>query len=326
MARQTVPIQRYKGEMIQPRRPLWLPAHNYYVLTAAAGIGVFFLAWGVMQDAGEPTPWIFAGLLSSTVPVAAVLLREVYLRGARNRFRANQRRLDRSLHGLYGYAKHRAGGDKLTIEKNALILAEIKRKSEAANVLGRFAEGHLEVVDMCTEYIAAAERELPTVGAGSPRIAALTRGKDAASEAHHFHMLKWAEIESRMLTQEANSQVKSNERLETARKALGVLDFALNYYPHETALVESRSVLSEFVASIKLSQMIERAERATLRKNSGRALRHYRDALQFLERQKTATGERSAIAEQIEAEILRIEASAAKADVVRGGTGVRSDD
>src|SRR6478672_956585 len=101
---------------------------------------------------------------------------------------------------------------------------------------------------MCLEYMSAAERELPNVGVGSPRIAALSRGRDVAGQVHHFHLLQWAEIESRALTQEANGQVKQNERLETAHKAMGVVDYALNYYPHDRDLLDSKAVLSEFVA------------------------------------------------------------------------------
>ena len=307
MAKQTIPVQRYRGEMLRPRRPFWLPASNYYVLAVAAVIGVFFLAWGIMQDSGETTPWIPAGLISSAVLVGAVLLREVVLRSARNRFRADQRRLDQSLNGLYTPIRPRPQHDKLTLEKNAAIIAEIKRKSEAAKVLGKFAEGHREVVDLCIEYIAAADRELPLVGVGSPRIAALHRGKEIAGHVHHFHMLQWASIESRSLTQEANNHVKPSDRLETAQKALGVVDFALTHYPHDSDLRDSHTLLTEFVASIKLSHLIEKAERATFNGSNARAVKHYRDALFFLERQTQRTDEHESVTQRIEDAIARIE-------------------
>lgn len=291
--------------MRTPRRPFWLPASNYYVLAAATVIGVFFLAWGILQDGGEPSPWIAAGVLSSVVLIGAVFLREVVLRSARNRFRVDQRRLDHSLQGFYGPARNRDLPEKLTLEKNAAILAEIKRKSEAAKILGKFSEGHREVVDMCLEYMTAAERELPNVGAGSPRIAALSRGRDVASQVHHFHLLQWTEIESRSLTQAANGQVKVTERLETAQKALGVVDFALNYYPHDNDLLDSKAVLAEFVASIRLSHLIEKAERAAFKGSHDRALKHYKDALFFI-RQNSTDGEHGVISEKIETEIDRI--------------------
>src|SRR5829696_3723602 len=306
MAKQTLPVQRYRGEMQRPRRPFWLPASNYYVLAVATVTGVFFLAWGILQDGGEPSPWIAAGVISSGVLIGAVLLREVVLRSARNRFRANQRRLDQSLHGFYGNHRQRSLPDKLTLEKNAAILAEIKRKSDAAKVLGRFAEGHRDVVDMCLEYISAADRELPHVGVGSPRIAALNRGKDVANQVHHFHLLQWAEIEARTLTQEANSRTKVTERLQTAQKALGVVDYALNYYPHDRNLLDSKAVLGEFVASIKLSHLIEKAERAAFKGSHERALKHYKDALFILSHEDVKTDELDNFSRKIESEITRL--------------------
>jgi hypothetical protein len=155
--------------------------------------------------------------------------------------------------------------------------------------------------------MSAAERELPNVGVGSPRIAALTRGRDIVNQVHHFHLLRWAEIESRTLTKEANSQVKVGERLETAQKAVGVVDFALNYYPHDSDLLDSKAVLAEFVASIKLSHLIEKAERASFKGAHERALKHYKEAQFFLGRHKANSGEQAVVSQKIESEILRLE-------------------
>jgi len=306
MGNQLKPVQRYRGETLRPRRPFWLPASNFYILAVASVVGVFFLLWGILQDGGEPTPWIAAGIAASGVLFGAVFLREVFLRSARNRFLANQRRLDRSLHGMFDSSPRVYDPNKLTLEKNSAILTEIRKKSEAAKVLGKFSEGHREVVDMCSEYLAAAERELPSVGVGSPRIAALHRGKDVANQVHQFHMLAWAEIEARTLTQDASNRVKVAERLESAQKAIGVVDFALNYYPQNANLRESKSLLAEFVVSIKISHMIEKAERANFKGNSTRALSHFRDALFFLDREAAEMSDRHSIEERIETEIRRI--------------------
>lgn len=307
MAKQTLPVQRYRGEVLRPRRPFWLPASNFYILAIAVVFGVFFLVWGILQDGGEPTPWIPAGIVASGVLIGAVFLREVFLRSARNRFLLIQRKLDRNLHGAFDAVQKFQDPNKLTLERNSEILAEIRRKSEAARVLGKFAEGHREVIDMCAEYLAATERELPHVGPGSPRIAALSRGKETVGEVHHFHMLRWAEIEARALTHDANNRVKISERLENAQKALGVVDFALNFYPNDASLTESKSALSEFVGSIKVSHMIEKAERADFKGNVSRALKHYRDALFFLEKESAGSPDRHIIAEQIESHIGRLQ-------------------
>lgn len=261
------------------------------MLAAALTIGVFFLIWAILQEGRDEAPWITAGIAASVVLGGAVFLREIVLRNARNRFLAAQRRLDRTMHGLYAAGINDNRPEKLTLEKNAAVVAEIRRKSEAAKVLGKFSEGHREVFDLCDEYIAVAERELPTVGVGSPRIAALSRGMEYARERHRFHMLQWAEIEARSLTQVAKGQEKVSERLSTATKALDAVELALEYYPLEENLGGSRLVLKDFIASIKVSNLVEKAERAGFKGNHKRALRYYQDALFFLDRETEKSGD-----------------------------------
>ena len=272
-------MQRYRGEIPRHRRPFWFPASNYYVLSVAVAIAFFFLVWGILNDGRESTtPWIPAGVGSALVLVSAVVIREVVLRGARERFLRSQRQMDRTIK-VMSRRGNEAAPAKLTLERNAAILHEISRKSEAAKVLGRFAEGHREVFELCTEYLSAVERELPTVGAGSPRIAALRRGTEVAGRYHHYHMLQWAEIESRALTQEARTHDKILGKLDSAQAAVGILEFALGSYPHDAALLESKKLLLELVSSVKLADLIDRAERAAFKGNEKRALSLFQDAL-----------------------------------------------
>src|SRR5215207_9746885 len=134
-------MQRYRGEIPRNRRPFWLPASNYYILAASVAIAFFFLLWGIFNDGHEETPWIPAGIGAAIALAAAVILREIILREARNRFLASQRRLDQSVRGITRRMNESAPA-KLTLERNAALLHEISRKSDAAKVLGRFAEGH----------------------------------------------------------------------------------------------------------------------------------------------------------------------------------------
>lgn len=213
----------------------------------------------------------------------AVVVREVVLRNARQRYLATQR-IDRSVRGIVRNIREN-DHPKLTLERNAAILHEISRKSDAAKVLGRFAEGHREVFELCEEYLSAVTRELPTVGPGSPRIAALRRGQKVAAQVHHYHMLHWAEIETRELTREVSKHDKIANKLDAAQAALEVVDFALRSYPQDLALVDSRNVLVELVSSIQVSDLIEKAERAAFKGNKKRALSLYEDALFVLRRQ-----------------------------------------
>jgi hypothetical protein len=92
-------------------------------------------------------------------------------------------------------------------------------------------------------------------------------------------LLQWAEIESRALTQQARAPDKISGKLESANEAVEVLEFALRSYPHEVALLESRKVLLELVSSVKVADLIDRAERAAFKGNEKRALSLYQDAL-----------------------------------------------
>ena len=165
---------------------------------------------------------------------------------------------------------------------------------------------HWEVFEICNEYLSVNKRELETVGTGSPRLAALRRGKDVVSQLHKFHLLAWAEIESRSLTQEAKNQVKFSEKLKDAQGALNVLESALRFYPNETQLRESEEAIKEFVVSLKISHSIEQAERAKFKENYKRAISLYRDALFSLARENVKSLERELLAEKINSEIEKI--------------------
>lgn len=300
-----LPGPRYTGGSTPYRRPFWLPASNYYVLAIAICVAFFFLVWGVLHDGYEETPWITAGIAASLLLCSAVFLREVVLRRARQRYLRLQR-LENTVDWKALRNERNQNPHKLTIEKNSAILAEIKRKSEAARVLSKLSDGHLEVFEMCVEYLALNARELNTIAAGSPRLAPLHRGKEMVRELHRYHLLHWAEIEARALTQEARNRVKISERLETAQRALTVIGSALHYYPEETSLLESEEALKEFVASIKISNWVERAERAVFKGNYKQALSLYRDALFYLGRENLKTDERDIIAARINSEIEKI--------------------
>jgi hypothetical protein len=287
------------------RRPFWLPASNYYVLALAVAAVFFFLVWGVLHDGGEETPWITAGVGASILMIGAVLLREVIFRRARARLAAQQRSIDSHFRGRSVRSDVR-DGDKLSLELNAAILGEIKHKSDAANVLSKVAAGHREVFELCSEYLARNETELKTVKAGSPRLAPLLRGRTAASDFHRFHMLKWAEIESRSLAAESRARTDVTQKAEAAQSAINVIESALQSYPDEAALLQSREVLGELLMSINVSHLVEKAEKSAFHGNFGQAIAHYKDALFYLGRDNVDSDEREEAAERILAEIERL--------------------
>ena len=307
---QTNQLKRVPPGRIIPakhRRPFWLPASNYYILAAAVAIASFFLIWGILHDGDDHAPWITAGFGASLILIGAVFLREIVLRKARNRYLLVQKRLDYTLDSAQLHAKQNVPEKKLTLEKNAEILRQIQKKSEAARVFMKLADGHHEVFKMCGEYLEINRRELENVGAGSPRLPGLLRGKEIVREIHKFHLLTWAEIETRELTQDAKNRATIAEKTETAQKALQVIETALQYYPDERRLVESEEAIREFVTSIKVSHFIEQAERSAFKGNYKRAVSHYKDALFFLARENKTSRETDLLAERINLEIQKIQ-------------------
>ena len=102
-------------------------------------------------------------------------------------------------------------------------------------------------------------------------------------------------------------QIALTERLVYTQKALSILDTALEFYPAEVQLRDSVEAVKEFNSSIKLSYLIELAEKAAFKGDEPEALNLYRDALFFMEKDEYQSPERRLIEENIVAEIEKIE-------------------
>lgn len=302
-------VERFpKRNAAQPlgiRLPFWFSASNYYVLAAAISIASFFLVWGFLNENRDEIPWITAGIVSSLILIGAVILRGIFLRRVQQRFLLEQKQIDFNLRNTHRTINHQ-NTNKLTIEKNTIIIEEIEKKSKAARVLEKLPEGHLEVFEMCDEYLRKNETELNNVGIGSPRLPVLRKSREKVEKFHKYHLLAWASLESRLFIQDAKTQLTMRERLAHSQKALSVLDSAVQFYPSEALLTESINAVKEFIVTVKVNHWIEQAERAAYKKNYKRAVNHYRDALFFLARENEQTPERDLIAEKINSEIQKI--------------------
>jgi hypothetical protein len=279
---------------VKPRRkrPFWVPASSYYVLSVALAAAFFFVVWGILLDSGEPTPWVTAGIAASVFICGAVVIREMVFRRARARFLRDQelREIRDQTSSIRARTSDNKPAKKLSIEANAVILKQIAQKAEAANLLNKFSAGHREVFEMCAEYLAP-----------------LLRGRSTAADYHRFHMLKWAEIEARGLTADAQEKAAAVDRVEAATKAVTVVETALTSYPQERSLIESRALLREMVVSIKVSDWVERAEKAAFKGDRREAINLYKDALFYLARDPEINDAREQAAEHIYAEIQRLE-------------------
>lgn len=286
------------------RRPFWLPASNYYVLAFAVSIAFFFLAWGILHESGEEMPWATAGVGASLVLISSVILRELILLRTFRSVRLQQ--------GLAGQVNSRVSStisrdpEKLTLERNAAILAEIQKKSDAANVLDRLSAGHREVFELCGAYMTRNETELKTVSPGSPRLTALLRGRSAVAEFHRYHLLKWAQLEVHGLTNEARENENPEDKKRAAKAALNVIDTALKSYPSEESLIDSQELLRDMVVSISVSDWMERAERAAFQGDYASARQLYMEALFYLGRDAVRNEIREVLADRINGELDRL--------------------
>ena len=148
---------------------------------------------------------------------------------------------------------------------------------------------------------------MQTVNPGSPRIAALRRGREVAEDYHHRHMLKWAEIETTDLFEKAQRAIKNSEKISLAGEALQVIETASQKYPHETRLLESASAIAEFVITSKISGHIERAVRAEDRGNSELAVRHLQTALREVDESRLGSAERELVTSKINEKLDRLQ-------------------
>jgi hypothetical protein len=110
------------------------------------------------------------------------------------------------------------------------------------------------------------------------------------------------------LTYEAQQRARISERIEAANRALHCLESALQFYPHETELLESSAAIREFIASVKVAHWVELAERSAFKGHYRRAIDRYKDALFYLSREPVKEEIRVASSERIAREIEMLQA------------------
>ncbi|MGD9563339.1 MAG: hypothetical protein AB7F88_14330 [Pyrinomonadaceae bacterium] len=289
-----------------PGTPFWIPAPNYYLAVAFAAIVVFAVVLAALYEEYDDAPWIIAGISSAIFVAALFFLREVVFR----RYRRRELAARRLSHQLRGVKERRASaGGRISIQQNEQMLREIRSKSDAAKVLGKVAEAHREVFDLCERYLAMAASEISRARPGSPRIPALRKGSKLAATRHRLHMLKWAEIKARSFGKDA-ARDGLPDTVEAAQSALDAVERALAVYPDEPDLAGSRDILWVFLASARIKNSIEKAEQAVKSGSMQLAIGHYTEALSELENCEVEFSEREAISQRILSEIGRISKAA----------------
>ncbi len=287
-----------------------MPSSSGYIVAAGATAAIlFFLLWWMLHSGADEAPWIPAGLAASVVMLVAVAAREVVMRRKWTHYlleqrRREQMRLEASQHSVRSGRGERGGR---AIDSYSAALRSLQKRCAEADVQGALPEAHLEAYLACQEYLEGADDALrsPSVG-GEARIQ-LRVGQERARSLAKHHMLGWARTSSRALTREAQQRFRMSDKIETARRALDVIDSALKLYPEEAELKESEAAVNEFIASVKISHWVELAERAAFKGYYSRAIDRYRDALFYLSRESIREETRVEMGERIgrEIEMLR---------------------
>jgi hypothetical protein len=288
------------------RRPFWLPSISYYFLSFSIAVTLFFLIWGILYEGGEQTPWITAGVFASLILISAVITREVFLRNARNRYLIASRQLDYNLSKIPQISRVRNERPKFTLQQNSVLLNRIEEKSAAARVLKRLPEGHLEVLEICNEYLHFTKNELRRIDLNSPRFPAVKRSRRKVKKIHRYHLLAWAEIETKRITRLAKNRASVEGKIETARKALNILDSAISFYPNDKDLIASHDAVNEFISRTKISGLIEEAEKFVFVSDYKSAIGKYRDLLFLLNQENFGRLEKKEFVGKIEREIQRL--------------------
>lgn len=280
-----------------------MPSAVGYLLTAgAAAAALFFVLWWMYQ--GDEYPWVPAGLAASVVMLVAASAREVVVRRAWTQHTREQDKHDWQRRSALRSSK------SLNLESarlHAAVFQTLLKQSARADTSDSLPEAHLDVYQLCGDYLANAEEALRSSSLSSEHRLAMRAGQERARNLQKHHLLTWARSSARALTRQAQQRVRLSEKVETANRALDCIDSALKVYPDEAELNQSAGAVREFITSSRVAHWVELAERAAFKGYYRRAIDCYRDALFYLTRDEPNL-DRQAAAERITREIELLQA------------------
>lgn len=283
-----------------------LPSTSGYMIAAGVAAATLFVGlWAMLHNSGDDAPWVPAGLAASVVMLVAIAAREVVMRRAWTRYILEQDRRD--LHADKGARKHvsssNSSGKHRTADTYAAQFRSLQKQSHEADAAGEVPDVHMEAYQSCKEFIASTDDTLRSGSISAESRVALRAGQERARALQKHHLLIWARGSSRSHIHEAQRRARVWDKIETAQRALDVIETTRRFYPDEAELQESETAVREFIASIKVAHWVEMAERAAFKGYYARAIDRYRDALFYLSRGSMKEEARLEMAEQISREI-----------------------
>jgi tetratricopeptide (TPR) repeat protein len=271
-------------------------------LTAAS---LFFVLWWMLHGSGDEAPWLPAGLAASVVMVVAAAARQVVMRRAWTRYILEQDHRDPSLKSSSGNHKTAASSSSKGTKSDAhsVALRAVQKRSAEADASGELPEAHLEAYHLCKDYLSNTEEALRQGGLSAEGRAAVRSGRERVRLLQKHHLLAWASISTRTITQDAQRRVLVWDKIETAQRAIEIIRAALKIYPEERELLDSTAAIEEFISSVKVAHWVELAERSAFKGQYRRAIERYRDALFYASRGQLGDEARRETTERISREI-----------------------
>jgi tetratricopeptide (TPR) repeat protein len=279
---------------------------GYLTVAVIASAGLFLLLWWMLVRGGDEAPWLPAGLAASVVLLVAFSAREVVMRRAWTRYLLENGIQDPrpKSRSSQSSRSHKKG---LSSSVHSAALRTIQKHSAAADAPNSPPEAHLDVAQLCQEYLSSTDEAIRSGSYVSDKGIAIRAGQERVRSLHKHHLLTWARGQSRLLTYEAQQRARTFDKIETANRALDCIDSALRIYPEEPELNESKVAISEFIASVKVAHWVELAERSAFKGHHRRAIDRYRDALFYLNQDVVKPEVRAAGTERIEREIADLQ-------------------
>lgn len=293
-----------------------MPSTAGYMAAAVVVSAITFFCVGLLLHANDDeSPWLLAMLAAGAVLLVAAAAREIMMRRAWARY---TREMDFEMGRRTG-GPARAGAAKhavvpSSVRQSAAALRKLQSRLADADAAGAPPEAHLEAYRLCEQYVTNTEDAIRTAGGAADVRAALRAGQERVRGLQKGYLLAWVRGEATRLTQEAQRRVRMSDKIETAQRALAVIDDALRVYSSEPELHHSATAVRNFIASVKVGHWVEMAERAAFRGRFSRAVARYRDALFYLSRAEMGDAAREEAAGRIQREIELLRARIATED------------
>ena len=309
-----------------PRMP---STAGYMFVAGTLSVALFWVIWVLLRSENDDAPWIPAGLAAGFVILIAAAAREVVMRRAWARYtREMEMVMGAGDPARVPFKAKTPANNWPGMQAQVAALRTLQQRLAELDSPSTPPESHLEAYKLCEQYLANTDEALRAPGGAAEMRAALRSGQERVRALQRKHLLAWARGEATRLTQEAQRRVRHSDRIETAQRALEVVGEALRHYPGEQEFVDSSVALRNFIASVKVGQWVEMAERAAFRGKYNRAVARYRDALFYLSRAYMSEDARDEAAGRIQGEIELLRARVRTSEMAEesdggDGAGVR---